>query len=337
VDRFVVGTGRCGSTLLSRMLGESPQVLSLFEFFNGLDMSRRFSPGCVSGADFAKLISQEHPFVTMVISRGYQVPEIVYPYDDPRTRYARGDRLPYLLVTALPRLSDDPDALFDASLAFAQALPEQELRRHYRALFDWWTRRFGKELWIERSGSSIDYTAALFELFPEARFVHIHRDGREAALSMREHHAFRLAICLSFQVLDSGVHSIDELRIDPGAEPDAGDAISRMLASRPDAAWFGRFWTQQIERGMQACEELPRDRYLEVRFEDLVARPRPVLRRIAEFFELDCERDAWIEAGARLIRGAPPTRLESLPRDERQRLDEACRPGMARLGRREAP
>ncbi len=333
MDRFIVGTGRCGSTLLSRMLAQSPQALSIFEFFNGLDMSRRFSPEPVSGPDFARLLSREHPFVTMVISRGYRVPEIVYPYDDPRSRYGREDRLPYLLVSALPRLSDDPDALFDATLAFAEALPRQRLPLHYRALFDWWTRRLGRELWIERSGSSIDYAGSLYATFPEARFVHIHRDGREAALSMREHHAFRLAVCLTYQVLESGLHSIEELRIDPGAEPDASDAISRLLASRPDAAWFGRFWSQQVERGMDACEKLPADRYLEVRFEDLVRRPRAVLRRIAAFFELDLERDAWLDAAAGLICGLPPTRFEALPADERARLDAACREAMRRIGR----
>jgi hypothetical protein len=42
VDRFVVGTGRCGSTLLSSMLAESAGVLSPSELFNGLDVTRRF-------------------------------------------------------------------------------------------------------------------------------------------------------------------------------------------------------------------------------------------------------------------------------------------------------
>ncbi len=43
MDRFVVGSGRCGSTLLSRMLDAHPDVVSIFEFFTGLDVMRRFS------------------------------------------------------------------------------------------------------------------------------------------------------------------------------------------------------------------------------------------------------------------------------------------------------
>jgi hypothetical protein len=339
MDRFVVGTGRCGSTLLSRMLAESPQILSIFEFFNGLDMTRRFDAGPVSGVDFAHLLSQEHPFVTMVLRRGYQVPEIVYPFGVPGARYGRSDHLPYLLLCALPRLSDDPDALFDATLEFATALPKQPLARHYRQLFEWWARRFRREFWLERSGSSIDYLGSLAELFPEARFVHLHRDGREAALSMREHHAFRLAICLTTQVLDRGVvHSLGELgRIDPGEAEDASDPISRMLESRPDAEHFGRFWTQQVERGMAARRLLPDERYLEVRFEDLVARPAHELRRISAFFALEPGRGDWIGRAAGLIRGTPPRRLPGLAADERQRLDAACAEGMRLLGRSPEP
>jgi hypothetical protein len=41
VDRTLVGTGRCGSTLPSRMRAESSDVLAPSELFDGLDMTRR--------------------------------------------------------------------------------------------------------------------------------------------------------------------------------------------------------------------------------------------------------------------------------------------------------
>ena len=48
--RFVVGTGRCGSTLLSRMLAMNEQVLNLFELFSGIDQFFRFQTGDAGSA-----------------------------------------------------------------------------------------------------------------------------------------------------------------------------------------------------------------------------------------------------------------------------------------------
>ncbi len=332
MDRFVVGTGRCGSTLLSRMLAEHPALLSVFEFFNGLDMTKRFGAEPVAGEAFASLISQEHPFVTMVLSRGYEVEEITYPFG-PNARYARDQGLPWLLVSTLPRLTDDPDALFDETLAFARTLPSRALPAQYRALFEWLAKRLGRACWVERSGSSIDYLGQLQRAFPEGRFLHIHRDGHETALSMREHAAYRLAISLLFQLEGSAEPSIAELRtLESGRAADASDPISRMLASRPPVEYFGRYWTQELTRGYRAATKLNADQYLEVRFEELIARPRETLRAIGDFFELDAGGD-WVDRAAALIRGVPPTRFDKLSADEQERLAEACRPGMQLLGR----
>ena len=334
MDRFVIGTGRCGSTLLSQMLGESPEVTSIFEFFNGLDMTRRFSEEPVSGEEFADLVSQPHPFVTMVLSRGYEVPEIVYPFG-PDSRYQRSDGLPWLLVSALSRLSDAPDVLFDAAIDFARSRPTRPPREHYRALFDWLTERTGGRVWIERSGSSIDYVAQLKTLFPAARFVHIHRDGREVALSIREHHAFRLAVTLSTAHLrGEQPPSLDELRaLESGGDD---DTIGRQLKLRPDAAHFGAWWTRQIEQGMAALAEIDPGDQLVVRFEELLEHPDAELRRIAAFFELDPAAGGWIGQAGALITGHPEPRRDKLPPDERARLEAACRPGMERLGRTES-
>ena len=334
MDRFIVGTGRCGSTLLSRMLAENPSALCIFEFFNGLDMTRRFTATPAAGKSFADLISQEQPFVRMVVSRGYEVPEITYPFDAKRSRYARDDRLPYILVSALSRLSDHPDALFDEVLAFASALPEQPLAAHYRQLFGWLAQRMGRSSWIEKSGSSIDYLASLHAFFPEARFLHLHRDGPEVALSMREHAPYRLAVTLMYSLRgDRDGEPLDVAALLASDAPRADDPIGQILADRPPAEHFGRYWNDQVTRGFEAVPRIDPERYLELRFEDLVSEPREALQRVARFFELEANGDAWIERGAGLVRGVPPTRLGELAEAERARLEATCAAGRRLLGR----
>jgi len=330
MDRFVVGTGRCGSTLLSQMLAEHPGVLSIFEFFTGLDMTRRFSSEPVDGREVAALISRENPIVTMVLRRGYKVPEITYPFGGPQARYTRDDKLPWILVSMLPQLTDDPDALFDETMAFASSLPPQRLSLHYRQLFDWLAQRLGRACWIERSGSSIDYLGSLHELFPTARFLHLHRDGREVALSMREHAPYRLAVSLIFQLPAASTFA-DIAKLDPHGPPEPDDAISRLLESQPPVEYFGRYWTQELLHGFRALGRLNADQYLDARFEDLVSKPKEVLAAIGEFFELGGDQ-AWLDRAAGLVRGIPPTRFDKLPAEE-QELAEACWPGMQLLGR----
>lgn len=333
MDRFIVGTGRCGSTLLSRMLAENPATMSAFEFFNGLDATRRFAVDPVSGEEFAALISAEQPFVTAVLRRGYEVSEITYPFGAD-SRHQRDDPLPWILVSMLPRLSPDPDRLYDEVMAYCAVLPRQHLSRHYRALFEWLRERCGCDLWIERSGSSIDYLGGLCDFFPDARFLHIHRDGPEAALSMREHHAYRLPIALLYRP-EGGSDEAAAIARALRAEPERDDPISRILASRPPVEYYGRYWSDQVLRGAEVLPRLGAGQYRELRFEDLVTRPHEILRSISEFFELEPKGDGWIERAASLVRGIPPTRFDRLPVAEQAVLSDACLPGSACLGREE--
>ena len=327
--RFVVGTGRCGSTLLSRMLSANPQVLNVFELFSGIDQFFRFRRDPVSGGELALRLRQDHPVLSMVLRRGYEVPEVVYPFGAAGSRYAAGDPIPWALGIAIPRISDTPDALFDALLAHVEARPRQALAVHYREIFAWLVQRLGRRCWIERSGTSIEFLGELDEFFPNARFVHLHRDGREAALSMREYPVLRIAVALLYGLFGEIEYSYQGL---VAFERDFGPAVDRLLQSPPPIELFGRYWSDQIRRGLAARERLAPGALLDVRFEELVTRPKPVLRRIAEFLEIGSEPE-WIERAAALVRGMPPLRFPTLAPDERQRLDAACREAMALLGR----
>jgi hypothetical protein len=329
MDRFVVGTGRCGSTLLSRMLAKHPDLFSVFEFFNGLDGTRRFAPDPTSGNEFWDIISQPNPFIAMTTSRGYPVEEITYPFAE-GSRFRPEDDIPWLLVTTLGRLDPDPDALLDRTEEFCRSRPQQTLTRHYRELFTWLAGQGGKSIWNERSGSSIDYLEGLARTFPGARFVHIHRAGEEAALSMREHHAFRLAISLVYNLypeVDIGTAIANRHHVGDGPDP-----VRKILDNRPSAEFFGRFWSDQLARGYRQLQTIDADQYMEVVFEELINEPQATMGRIAEFFELP--GDGWINEAAALVRSAPPARLDALPPDERERLIQSCYVGNQLLGRK---
>jgi hypothetical protein len=332
VDRFIVGTGRCGSTLLSRMLAECPGVLSIFEYFNGIDVARRFAPEPIGGVEFAALVCAEQPFLTAVMRRGYEVPEVSYPFG-PAARYRQGDALPWILANTLPRVSGRPDELYDDAVAFLRARPAAPALAHHRALFAWLAERTGRPLWIERSGSSIDYVGALVAAFPDARFLHLHRDGPEAALSMREHHAYRLPISVLYDVPLAHGRRVSELGpLDLHAEPGPDDAISQILAARPPAEYFGRYWSDQLARGHGALPLIAPERWRELRFEDLVASPHDAIESVREFFSLGPDGTGWVTRAAALVRDAPPRRFEKLPHDEQVALAAACATGRRLLG-----
>jgi hypothetical protein len=332
LNRFIVGTGRCGSTLLSKMIARNPEVLSLFEYFNGLDGAQRFQAEPMTGAAYRDLICGVHPFLQPVLERGYDVPEVTYPLDDPAFRFDRKSGVPWIAGVTVPRLSDDPDALYDAIRAWLEAQPARAPADQARALFTWLMDRFDRSVWVERSGGALDYLRDLAASFPGARFLHIHRQGEEAALSMRAHHAYRLAIVLVYQLPEGTGRSSEELR---QAAPD-GDRMSRLIESRPSAEYFGQFWTAQVERGMDVLAELPPSQVHTVRFEDLLAAPREVLAEVAEFLALPGGAGAWLNDAAALVRDPPPSHVRQLPGDEAERLRQACEPGNARLGRARA-
>jgi sulfotransferase family protein len=251
-----------------------------------------------------------------MIALGYRAEEVQYPLG--KGRYRPGDALPWLLICAIPRLSEEPDALYDELIAFAARRPAAPMREHYLALFGWLADRLRRPLWIERSGASIEYLGSLVELYPAARFVHIHRDGLEAALSIQAHPYFRAGIALVYGLLGPGTDLRENLR---------------RAAETPPPLWaVGRFWSEQVLRGVSALPRLDRSQYLMVRFEDLIAKPREVLREIAGFFELP-PSDGFLDRASALVGEAPPPRFPALSPAEREELSAACRPGQLALGR----
>ena len=331
---FIVGTGRCGSTMLSDVLRRHPDILSVSEFFTlvtdlGGRIAETFPEGGVDGQAVHAIACGAHPKQTLMHEHDVAMSEVLY----------RGaSEVPAIMQTTLPHLTPEPEALFDEVSAFIARQPAAPIGRHYARLFDWLAVRFDKERWVERSGGSLRIVRRLFETFPDARFVHIVRDGRTTAMSMAKHYGFRMAL-VALQLTEilgcDPFESTDRTYI-----ADVPDELMPFLPEHFDADAFrtydvplplcGHYWSGEIMDGLKALSAVPADRVLTLRYEDFLATPKTAITQLVGF--LDAPPDAaWVDDVAGLVRSARMN-VDALPRAERAALEDACAPGFAALG-----
>lgn len=151
---FIVSTGRCGSTMLSRILHRHPDVLSLSEFFGSVWMTPEDLPaGNPTGKQFWGQISAPQPFLDTMIREGFAIPEFCYPYGSGQFSPVTG--VPRISHMTLPALTSDPDALLRILAAEVPAWPARPAADQFRALFGTLARRLGRSFVVERTAGSL--------------------------------------------------------------------------------------------------------------------------------------------------------------------------------------
>ncbi|HSY00173.1 MAG TPA: sulfotransferase, partial [Streptomyces sp.] len=206
---FVFGTGRSGSTALSRILNAHPDVLSLNEYMASVG-DASFPAGEVDGEEFWQTLFRPAPHFERMIRSGVPLPEFLYTRN-PGRYAAETTGIPALSLMVLPHLTDDPDGLLDELGAPVARWPKRTAAEHHRALFGLLCARFGRTAVVERSGYSTGWAPGLREAFPDAGFVHMFRDGPDCALSMSRHPGYRAISLLREIKTRSGIDSFAEL------------------------------------------------------------------------------------------------------------------------------
>jgi hypothetical protein len=335
---FIVSTGRSGSTMLSDLLSLHPDILSLSELFNALHpLGFRKDP--VDGADFWSMLSEPRPRHTAwlrLMERGLVIDEFRYPLAS-ALRF-RETGIPPLLAMTLPALTEDPDGLHGALRVFVQSLPEDRIYQQYLRVFQWLCARFGRRFWCERSGASLGLVHPLSHFFPEAKFIHVFRDGREFAVSARRFAPMRMGMIGTMFKQRFG--SAPYLSPTYQAPEDLPPAWRGLVPESFDVDVFQRFelpiepiglaWSEMITVGLKLLENVPAERVLHVRYESMLEAPYTELGRIVRFIDPRLDDPSWLAQAAGRVRKNPP-KWVTLPADERARLESACAPGMALL------
>jgi Sulfotransferase family len=163
----------------------------------------------------------------------------------------------------------DPDAILDDLGRIARVrewgvspgdvrrrLPEEPSFRDvivpvYRA----YAERHGKERFGDKTPAYMQYLELLDTVFPGAQYVHIVRDGRDAGLSF----------------------------LGMRRRPRFNWARPRGLGD------FACQWDLEVRAAREFGATTARGRYLELRYEDLVAEPEPRLREVCDFLGLEFE------------------------------------------------
>jgi hypothetical protein len=193
---------------------------------------------------------------------------------------------------------------------------------------------------VERSAMSLSSVPWLRKTFPDAKFVHLFRNGPDTAVSMSEHTGFRLMALIqdALELLDLDPERRHPgLRLDPTAIPielasllgDTCDADYLMGQNLP-VARFARMWSELIVTGEAELSDLSADRYLPLSYADLVAGPRSSLARLANFLEVEAD-PKWLEFGTSVIDPKFTGASSRLSAEELRAVNENCAPAAALL------
>jgi omega-hydroxy-beta-dihydromenaquinone-9 sulfotransferase len=237
---FIVGTGRCGSTAFHRIMGVHPQAMWLSGFAEEFPTRPKWNRWAVTAAG--------NPLVRKVFGK----------------RLKPGENYGFWYAHAYGFAEPGRD------LVAADVTPR--VHRQLHSVFERMLTAQRSRMLIKLTGwSRIGF---LNEVFPDAKFIHIVRDGRAVASSYLHINEWQWR----------GWYGPYSWRYGPLSPEDqaAWEASGRSFIALAGIQW--RMHTRAIETARTGVDQ---ERFLQVRYEDYCADPWATCRRVLDFAELE--------------------------------------------------
>ncbi len=219
-----------------------------------------------SGTTMLRLMLDAHPDLTIPPETHF-VPDLI---DAIQTGASRDKAV--ATMTSVRQWGDlgiEPEEVLERWRELDEFAPGPALRSFYAI----YTERQGKPRWGDKTPIYVKNMLRIESALPEARFIHVIRDGRDVALSRWK-------------------RTLGDKEPAPATQVAEG-------------------WQRRIRRAQRQGAKL--NHYLELRYEDLVTDTEPNLRRIADFLELDWDPvmmryyEHAAERMSEMARDLPPT------------------------------
>ncbi len=180
----------------------------------------------------------------------------------------------------------------------------------------------------EKNPENCFIVSFLFRTFPDASFVHIVRDGRDAAVSHAE------KPWLAASSADSGKRGRGGTAWGPEprfwVEPDRHEEF-RTVSDIERSAWC---WRRFTEAAFDGLATLPADRLLRISYETLVDDPMPFAETLADFLDVEAGPDRVPLRNA--LGHASPASVgrwrEALSTEDAAAVTRQCGPLLGELG-----
>lgn len=245
----------------------------------------------------------------------------------------------------------------------------RHIRSRIRAAFEDQRRQRPEALLVEKTPANTFRMPFVLYVLPEARVLHVVRDGRQSTRSAREEWAglggsaldsakirqksmfFRLASMIrrDLRLRERYVGPLSPLEL-PAYGPRAFSFLMRQMFHVSLLPWGARFpgmmrarrqlgllevaalqWHLSVQLTRSACAHLGPNQYREVTFERLQAEPESTLRAIREFSGLSPDAN-WLDRCLELLEPRPVDPAVGLTRNEIARVEAMIGTTLQELG-----
>lgn len=217
------------------------------------------------------------------------------------------------------------------SYVYTQQWSPERIRRFYLRVYGWLMRlHFDADLRVaDKTPRNSLIVPALYRAFPQAQFVFIQRDGRDAALSLSKKPWYQNQTKGKNLKEPAGYTFGPEARF--WVEPERAEEFENTTDVHR-CVWI---WRQFVEHVLAAKPKIPSDQFHELRYEDLVTEPEAEATRLLDFLDISApeSRQQFV---AFVAQNAQPTSIRNWERElspeQLQQIDQEAGPLLQSLG-----